>query len=70
MCTSIREFGFAVAMLCRSTGEIVDGHVRFKGARKIGLSELPVVLLRSLVRGAGASIQAAGQPLRRLGRVG
>ena len=70
MCTSIREFGFAVAMLCRSTGEIVDGHLRFKGARKIGLSELPVVLLRSLVRGAGASIQAAGQPLRRLGRVG
>ncbi len=44
MCASIREFGFAVAMLCRSTGEIVDGHLRFKGARKIGLPELPVVL--------------------------
>jgi DNA modification methylase len=44
MCASILEFGFAVAMLCRSTGEIVDGHLRFKGARKIGLSELPVVL--------------------------
>ena len=44
MCASIREFGFAVAMLCRSTGEIVDGHLRFKGARKLGLPELPVVL--------------------------
>src|ERR1700735_2428266 len=44
MCASIREFGFAVAMLCRSTGEIVDGHLRLKGARKVGLSELPVVL--------------------------
>jgi ParB-like chromosome segregation protein Spo0J len=44
MCASIREFGFAVAMLCRSTGEIVDGHLRFKGAQKIGLAELPVVL--------------------------
>jgi DNA modification methylase len=44
MCASIREFGFAVAMLCRSTGEIVDGHLRYKGARKLGLAELPVVL--------------------------
>jgi hypothetical protein len=44
MCASIREFGFAVAMLGRSTGEIVDGHLRYKGARKVGLTELPVVL--------------------------
>jgi DNA modification methylase len=44
MCASIREFGFAVAMLCLSTGEIVDGHLRFKGARKLGMQELPVVL--------------------------
>ena len=44
MCASIREFGFAVPMLCRSSGEVVDGHLRFKGARKIGLAELPVVL--------------------------
>jgi DNA modification methylase len=44
MCASIREFGFAVAMLCRSDGEIVDGHLRFKGAKKLRLRELPVVL--------------------------
>jgi hypothetical protein len=44
MCASIREFGFSVAMLCRSDGEIVDGHLRFKAARKLGLEELPVVL--------------------------
>src|ERR1700733_1909034 len=44
MCASIREFGFAVAMLCRSDGEIVDGHLRFKGAKKLDLPELPVVL--------------------------
>ncbi|HEY1754184.1 MAG TPA: DNA methyltransferase [Bryobacteraceae bacterium] len=41
---SIREFGFAIAMLCCSTGEIVDGHLRWKGAKKCGLQELPVVL--------------------------
>jgi DNA modification methylase len=44
MCASIREFGFAVPMLCRSSGEIVDGHLRLKGAKKVGLSELPVIL--------------------------
>jgi ParB-like chromosome segregation protein Spo0J len=44
MCASIQEFGFAVAMLCRSTGEIVDGHLRYKSAKKLGLQELPVVL--------------------------
>lgn len=44
MDASIREFGFAVPMLCRSTGEIVDGHLRLKSARKLGMQELPVVL--------------------------
>ena len=44
MVASIREFGFSVAMLCRSDGEIVDGHLRFKGAKKLGMPELPVVL--------------------------
>src|SRR5271156_1205489 len=44
MCASIREFGFAVPMLCRSTGEIVDGHLRFKAAKRLGMHELPVVL--------------------------
>jgi hypothetical protein len=44
MCASIREYGFAVPMLCRSTGEIVDGHLRYKSAKKLGMQELPVVL--------------------------
>jgi ParB-like chromosome segregation protein Spo0J len=44
MYASILEFGFAVPMLCRSTGEIVDGHLRYKAAKKLGMQELPVVL--------------------------
>ncbi|MGD1097694.1 MAG: ParB N-terminal domain-containing protein [Bryobacteraceae bacterium] len=44
MCASILEFGFAIAMLCRSTGKIVDGHLRYKSAKKLGMQELPVVL--------------------------
>ncbi len=44
MCASIREFGFAVPMLCRSSAEVVDGHLRLKSSRKLGMQELPVVL--------------------------
>src|SRR5580704_12040236 len=29
---SIREFGFAVPILAKSDGEVVDGHLRLKGA--------------------------------------
>ena len=44
MADSIREFGFKIPVLARSTGEVVDGHLRLKGATKLGLSELPVIL--------------------------
>src|ERR1700730_13566429 len=35
MCSSIREFGFKVPVLARSKGEVVDGHLRLKAARKL-----------------------------------
>ena len=44
MCGSIREFGFKVPVLARSSGEVVDGHLRIKAARKLGMAELPVIL--------------------------
>jgi DNA modification methylase len=36
MCSSIREFGFKIPVLARSNGEVVDGHLRIKAARKLG----------------------------------
>ena len=36
MCASLREFGFKIPVLARSTGEVVDGHLRLKAARKLG----------------------------------
>ena len=36
MCPSLREFGFKIPVLARSTGEVVDGHLRLKAARKLG----------------------------------
>ena len=44
MCASIREFGFKVPCLARSDGEVVDGHLRLKAARRLGITEVPVIL--------------------------
>src|ERR1035437_9334681 len=44
MCSSIREFGFKIPVLARSDGEVVDGHLRLKAARKLGIAEVPVIL--------------------------
>lgn len=44
----IREFGFLVPILARSSGEIVDGHLRVAAARKLGLKEVPVVIVDGL----------------------
>ena len=30
-------------MLVRSEGEIVDGHLRLKAARKLGMTEVPII---------------------------
>ena len=38
----IREFGFRVPILAKSNGTIVDGHLRLKAAKKLGMKELPV----------------------------
>ncbi len=50
MCSSIREFGFKIPVLARSNGEVVDGHLRLKAARKLeswpggDTSSIPVIL--------------------------
>src|SRR6202162_390599 len=44
MIASIQEFGFKIPILARSNGEVVDGHLRLKAARKMGLAEVPVIL--------------------------
>src|ERR1017187_7809134 len=50
MCGSLREFGFKIPVLARADGEVVDGHLRLKAARKLGswpggdTSSIPVIL--------------------------
>src|SRR5438552_3824502 len=45
---SIAEFGFVNAVLVGDDGVIVAGHGRVLAARKLGLSEVPVVVLAHL----------------------
>jgi len=45
---SIRAFGFANPILVGEDGDVVAGHGRLAAARKLGLSEVPVILLRGL----------------------
>jgi DNA modification methylase len=44
MCASIQEYGFKIPILARSSGEVVDGHLRLKAAKKLGITEVPVIL--------------------------
>lgn len=44
MAASIQEFGFKIPILARSNGEVGDGHLRLKGALKLGMTEVPVIL--------------------------
>src|SRR4051794_681586 len=44
MAASIEEYGFKIPILVSSEGEIVDGDLRLKAARKLGLAEMPVIV--------------------------
>jgi hypothetical protein len=52
MVGAIREFGFRIPIVAESDGSVVDGHLRLKAARKLGLTEVPVTRAD---RGAGRS---------------
>ena len=40
-------------LVVRSDGEIVDGHLRLKAARELGLTEIPVIPLQPVDLDAG-----------------
>jgi DNA modification methylase len=45
---SIRAFGFANPILVGEAGDVVAGHGRLAAARKLGMAEVPVIVLRGL----------------------
>ena len=48
MCASIKEFGFRIPVIAKSDGSVVDGHLRLKAAKKLGLKLIPVILADDL----------------------
>lgn len=48
MASAIKEFGFRIPIVAKSDGSVVDGHLRLKAARKLGLKEVPVALADEL----------------------
>ena len=48
MAGAIQEFGFRIPIIAKSTGEVVDGHLRLKAAQHLGLETVPVVLADDL----------------------
>ena len=45
---SIREFGFKVPIVIDRTGEIINGHTRYKAAQKLNLKSVPVIVADDL----------------------
>jgi ParB-like chromosome segregation protein Spo0J len=45
---AISEFGFRVPVLVKSDGLVIDGHLRLKAARKLGMTDIPVILADDL----------------------
>ena len=68
MCASIEEFGFKIPVLARTDGEVVDGHLRLKAAKKLGIAEVPVI--RRMDASAGQGVPNHGEPISLLGRLG
>lgn len=42
--SAIKEFGFRIPVVAKSDGLVIDGHLRLKAAKKLGLTEIPVIL--------------------------
>lgn len=43
MVACIKEFGFRIPIVAKSDGTVVDGHLRLKAAKRLGMAEVPVV---------------------------
>jgi hypothetical protein len=44
LAAAIKEFGFRVPIVAKSDGLVVDGHMRLKAAKKLGMETVPVLL--------------------------
>jgi hypothetical protein len=69
MAASVREFGFKIPVLARSSGDVVRSHLRLKAAAKLGIAEIPVILCDEWTE-AQVSFPITGKSICELGRLG
>lgn len=50
MVASFKEFGFRIPIIAMSDGLIVDGHLRLKAAKVMGMTEVPVCLADDMTK--------------------
>lgn len=43
MVASLEEFGFRIPVIARTDGTVVDGHLRLRAAKKMGMKTVPVI---------------------------
>lgn len=48
MAGAIKEFGFKVPILAKTDGTVIDGHLRLKAAKQLGITSIPVVIADDL----------------------
>lgn len=44
MVSSIKEFGFTIPILAKPDNTIIDGHLRYAGAKQLKMAEVPVII--------------------------
>jgi hypothetical protein len=66
---SINEFGFCNPVLTDPDGGIIAGHGRVLAARKLGLTEVPVIVLGHLSKNQRQAFMLAGFDQKELGRL-
>jgi ParB-like chromosome segregation protein Spo0J len=64
--SAIKRFGFRVPVLAKSDGSLIDGHLRVKAAKHLGMKEVPVVLCDDL---SEADIKALRISINRMGEL-
>lgn len=60
---AIKRFGFRVPVLAKSDGSLIDGHLRVKAAKVLGMEEVPAVLCDDL---SAADIKALRISINRM----
>ena len=66
LAASIREFGFNSAILVDDDGTIIAGHARLEAAKRVGLTEVPVIRIAHLSKAEVKAFRLAEQRLGEL----